>query len=116
MKIMKAKIVWFPNIITNVTKDNLNFVYENKHLKKIKNELNNYGLYFPGVVMKNEIHSGHYRLKIAKEMGYDGIEMYEVFNYSDVNYLSRFNELCYFFLKKSRLLKKTINPQTDFCI
>lgn len=111
---MKAKIIWFPQYIVSVTKDNLNFIKDSKHYEKIKNEILNYGLYFPGVIMHNEIHSGHHRLKIAKELGYDGIQMYNVKNFADVNFLSRFNELSYIFFKKTLSLQKKMKPQTIF--
>jgi hypothetical protein len=118
MKIMKAKIIWFPNFLTSVTEDKLsknkNWKWKNNHYEKIKKDMINFGLYFPGVIMKDEIHSGHYRLKIAKEIGYDGIEMYRVNNYADVNFLSRFNELSYKFLIKTRKLKIKMKPISEF--
>lgn len=118
MKIMKAKIIWFPKYIVSVVEDNLitekKWKWDNNHYEIIKKDMVNFGLYFPGVIMNNEIHSGHYRLKIAKEIGYDGIQMYEVNNYADVNFLSRFNELCYKFLIKTRKLKIKMNSSIEF--
>jgi len=113
---MKAKIIWFPKFLISVTKDNINFCMNKKHLKKIEEDIKKFGLYFPGVIMKNEIHSGHHRMYVAKKLGYDGIEMYEVNNYSDVNFLSRFNELSYKFLKSARKLEKKFKPNKNLSI
>jgi len=97
MNIMKPRIVWFPEIIVSVTEDNLenNIPWENKHLEEVRSFMEKDGLLFPGVVRKKEIHCGHYRFKIAKEMGYDGIQMYETDTFENVLKLTNFTQLCY---------------------
>tara|TARA_R100001509_G_scaffold132729_1_gene86255 strand:- start:6738 stop:7082 length:345 start_codon:yes stop_codon:yes gene_type:complete len=105
MKILKAKIKWFPKKIINVTKDNLKIDWEQKHLDQVKKFMKKDGLMFPGVIKDDEIHCGHYRLKIAKEMGYDGIEMYNVDTFKEVLYLTQFSELCYKHYKELKELK-----------
>jgi hypothetical protein len=46
MKIMKAKIIWFPNFLTSVTEDKLsknkNWKWKNNHYEKIKKDMINF--------------------------------------------------------------------------
>ena len=78
------------------------------------------GLLFPGVVMYNrhvkkmELHCGHYRFKVAKEMGYDGIDVYEVNNYKDVLYLTKFTENCYKQYLELKKIKYIHEPESRF--
>jgi hypothetical protein len=53
------------------------------------------GLLFPAVFKDSEIHCGHYRFKIAKEMGYDGMDAYKVDTFKEALHLTNFSELCY---------------------
>ena len=97
MAIMKAKIVWFPEKLKSISFD----ILENKidwnqnHLDTVRKYMKEDGLLFPAVFKDNEIHCGHYRFKVAKEMGYDGIEAYKVNTYKEVLQLTNFSELCY---------------------
>lgn len=99
MNIMKARIVWFPEKINVITVDYLadqgKIPWEKDHLKQVKSFMEQDGLLFPGVSFQGEIHCGHYRFKIAKEMGYDGMQMYEASDFKDVLSLTQFTELCY---------------------
>jgi hypothetical protein len=99
MKIIKAKIVWFPEKINSITVDYLadqgKIPWEKNHLNKVRSFMEQDGLLFPGVSFQGEIHCGHYRFRIAKEMGYDGMQMYEASDFKDVLSLTQFTELCY---------------------
>jgi hypothetical protein len=97
MGIMKARIVWFPKLLTSVTHDKLEdqIPWKQEHLIDVKKYMKEDGLLFPGVIFKDEIHCGHYRFRVAKEMGHNGIEVYEANNYEHVLKLTKFTELCY---------------------
>lgn len=109
MKIMKAKIVWFPEKINIITVDYLadegKIAWEEDHLHKVKKYMKEDGLIFPGVVFAKEIHCGHYRFKIAKELNYDGIEVYNASSFKEANELRQFTELCYKHYKEYKKLK-----------
>ena len=97
VKELRARIIWFPKLLTSITYDTLEdkIPWEQKHLTDVKKSMQEDGLLFPGVIHKNEIHCGHYRFKVAREMGYTGIEVYEANNYEHVLKLTKFTELCY---------------------
>ena len=109
MNIMKARIVWFPKKINVITIDYLanenKIPWENDHLEQVRNYMKQDGLLFPGVVYAGEIHCGHYRFRVAKEMGYDGIEVYQADDYKEVLSLTKFSELCYKHYKEIKELK-----------
>lgn len=97
MKIMKAKIVWFPEKLSFIDFDSLEnkMEWDQEHLKTVRKFMEQDGLLFPGVLKDGEIHCGHYRFKIAKEMGYDGIDAYKVDSFKDALHLTNFSQLCY---------------------
>lgn len=122
MSILKAKIVWFPDYLTSITYDYLedSMEWKEDHLEKVRSLMKEDGLMFPGVVMYNskskkfEIHCGHYRFKIAKEMGYSGIDVYKVYNYADVLYLTKFIEKCYEHYIELKKIKGIHKPESNF--
>lgn len=97
MSILKARIVWFPELLTSITQDKIEhqIPWKKDHLADIRKYMKQDGLLFPGVIFKDEIHCGHYRFKVAKEMGYEGIEVYKANSYEHVLNLTKFSELCY---------------------
>ena len=97
MKIMKAKIVWFPEKLSSINFDSLEnkIEWDQEHLDSVRKFMKQDGLLFPGVFKDGEIHCGHYRFKIAKEMGYDGIDAYKVDSFKDALHLTNFSQLCY---------------------
>jgi len=97
MNIMKARIVWFPEKLSYINFDSLQdkIDYDPDHLNTVREYIEKDGLLFPGVFKDEEIHCGHYRFKIAKEMGYDGIEAYKVDTFAEALHLTEFSELCY---------------------
>jgi len=109
MKIMKARIVWFPEKINVITLDYLadqkKINWEEDHLNQVKKYMKEDGLLFPGVVFDGEIHCGHYRFKIAKELGFDGIEVYTANSFKEANELRQFTELCYKHYREYKELK-----------
>lgn len=109
MSIIRAKIVWLPQKITTITKDYLadegKIPWDENHLSDIRKYMKQDGLIFPGVVFKNEIHCGHYRFKVAKEMGYKGMEVYEANSFEEALHLTKFSELCYKHYKEIKELK-----------
>ena len=122
---MKARIIWFPELLTSLNYDYLAdrdvvpFEKEKEHLKNVKKSMKEEGLLFPILAQWNkgenkyEIHAGHFRFKIAKEMGYDGIDTYVVKHNRDVIYMSEFGRMCY---KHYQELKKLNNlkPENKF--
>jgi hypothetical protein len=94
---MKAKIIWLPELLTYITEDNLEntIPWNEHHLNAVRTSMKTDNLLFPGVMKEKEIHCGHYRFKIAKEMGYDGIQMYRATTFKEVLKLTKFTELCY---------------------
>jgi len=97
MDVLKAKIVWFPDKLSYIKEDNLEtkIPWDNQHLIQVREYMKQDGLLFPGVVKDNEIHCGHYRFRVAKEMGYKGIEVYQASTYAEALKLTQFTELCY---------------------
>jgi len=97
MKIMKAKIVWFPEKLSAINFDSLEnkMEWDQEHLKTVRKYMEEDGLLFPAVFKDDEIHCGHYRFKIAKEMGYDGIDAYKVDTFKEALHLTNFSQLCY---------------------
>jgi hypothetical protein len=97
MNILKAKIVWFPDKLSFITEDSLEnkIDWNQEHLETVRKYMKEDGLLFPAVFKDDEIHCGHYRFKVAKEMGYDGIDAYKVDTYKEVLQLTKFSELCY---------------------
>ena len=97
MNVMKARIVWCPRKLSTINFD----ILENKiewdleHLKNVRKYMKEDGLLFPAVFKDNEIHCGHYRFKVAKEMGYEGIDAYKVDTFKEALKLTQFTELCY---------------------
>ena len=122
MQCLKAKIIWFPNYLESITEDYLEeqIDWEKDHLNNVRRYMEEDGLLFPGVVMYNrhvkkmELHCGHYRFKVAKEMGYDGIDVYEVNNYKDVLYLTNFTENCYKQYLELKKIKYIHEPESRF--
>ena len=107
MNVIKARIIWFPQKLSTINFD----ILENKiewdleHLNQVKKYMKEDGLLFPGVVFDGEIHCGHYRFKIAKELGFDGIEVYTANSFKEANELRQFTELCYKHYKEYKELK-----------
>jgi len=97
MGIMKARIIWFPHLLTSITHDKLEdqIPWKEEHLEDVRKYMKQDGLLFPGVVFKNEIHCGHYRFRVATELGFDGIDVYKANSYEHVLKLTKFSELCY---------------------
>jgi len=97
MNILKAKIVWFPDKLSFIKEDILEnkIDWDQKHLETVRKYMKEDGLLFPAVFKDNEIHCGHYRFKVAKEMGYDGIAAYKVNTFAEALHLTKFTELCY---------------------
>jgi len=97
MKIMKARIIWFPERLSYINFDTLQdkIDWDQDHLKTVRQFMKKDGLIFPAVFKDKEIHCGHYRFKIAKEMGYDGIDAYKVDTFKEALNLTNFSELCY---------------------
>jgi len=97
MNIMKARIVWFPERLSYIDFDSLQdkIDWDQEHLNNVRKYMKEDGLLFPAVFKDGEIHCGHYRFKIAKEMGYDGIDAYKVDTFKDALNLTKFTELCY---------------------
>jgi len=128
MNIMKARIIWFPHRLTIINFDylqnndsiNWNDDHEIQHLKNIREFMKEDGLLFPGVIMfnpqqeKDEIHCGHFRFKVAQEMGYQGIEAYRAKHPRDILYLTAFTEMCYKHYIELKDLKKTHRPEHKF--
>ena len=122
MQCLKAKIIWFPNYLESITEDYLEeqIDWEKDHLNNVRQYMEEDGLLFPGVVMYNrhvkkmELHCGHYRFKVAKEMGYDGMDAYKVNNYKDVLYLTKFTENCYKQYLELKKLKYIHEPESRF--
>ena len=77
-------------------------------------------LQFPGVIMfnpqkqKDEIHCGHFRFKVAEEMGYEGIEAYRVNPPRDILYLTAFTETCYKHYIELKNLKNDHRPEHKY--
>jgi hypothetical protein len=94
---MKAKIVWFPDKLSFITEDNLEnkIDWDQEHLNTVRQYMKEDGLLFPAVFKDNEIHCGHYRFKVAKEMGYGGVDAYKVNTFKEALKLTTFTELCY---------------------
>ena len=113
MNIMPARIIWFPNKIVDVVEDKLKIDWEQDHLTNVTKYIKEDGLLFPGVIKNDEIHCGHYRLKVAKELGYDGIPMYKAETFKEVLYLTKFCELCYKHYIELKELKK-IYPVNNY--
>ena len=107
MNVIKARIIWFPQKLSTINFD----ILENKiewdleHLNQVKKYMKEDGLLFPGVVFDGEIHCGHYRFKIAKELGFDGIEVYTANSFKEANELRQFTELCYKHYREYKELK-----------
>jgi len=97
MNTMKARIVWFPEKLSTINFDTLEnkIDWDQEHLETVRKYMKEDGLLFPAVFKDNEIHCGHYRFKVAKEMGYDGIDAYKVKTFKEVLKLTTFTELCY---------------------
>ena len=97
MNIMKARIIWFPERLSYIDFDSLQdkIDWDQEHLKTVRKYMKEDGLLFPAVFKDSEIHCGHYRFKIAKEMGYDGIDAYKVDTFKEALHLTNFSELCY---------------------
>jgi len=122
MQLLTAKIIWFPDYLESITEDYLEnkIEWEKNHLNNVRQYMKEDGLLFPGVVMYNkhvkkmELHCGHYRFKVAKEMGYDGIDVYEVNNYRDVLYLTKFTENCYKQYLELKKIKDIHEPESKF--
>lgn len=122
MNILNARVVWFPKKLSYISYDYLSndIDWEEEHLKKVRKYIKEDGLIFPGVAMFNpkvkklEIHCGHYRFKIAKEFGYDGISVYVVDDYKDVLYLTKFTEKCYEHYLELKKIKDINKPESEF--
>jgi hypothetical protein len=128
MNIMKARIIWFPNKLTTINfdylqnNDSINWEesHETQHLKNVRDFMKEDGLLFPGVIMfntvthKDEIHCGHFRFKVAEEMGYDGIEAYRVQHPRDIGYLTAFTEMCYKHYVELKNLKNHHRPEYKY--
>jgi hypothetical protein len=128
MNIMKARIIWFPKKLTTINfdylqnNDSINWdePNETQHLKNVREFMKQDGLLFPGVIMfnpqkeKDEIHCGHFRFKVAQEMGYDGIDAYRVTHPRDIMYLTYFTETCYRHYKELKHIKNIHKPEHQF--
>lgn len=122
MHLLTAKIVWFPEYLTSINEDYLQdkVDWNEDHLNKVRQYMKEDGLLFPGIIMYNkhvkkyEIHCGHYRFKVAKEMGYSGINVYKVNNYKDVLYLTKFTENCYKHYLELKKIKDIHEPESKF--
>jgi len=128
MRILKARIVWFPKKLTIINfdylqnNDSINWEepHETQHLKNVRKFMKEDGLLFPGVIMfnpvtqKDEIHCGHFRFKVAEEMGYDGIEVYRVQHPRDIGYLTAFTEMCYKHYIELKDLKNHQRPEYKY--
>ena len=97
MNTMKARIVWFPEKLSTINFDTLEnkIDWDQEHLETVRQYMKEDGLLFPAIFKDDEIHCGHYRFKVAKEMGYDGIDAYKVKTFKEVLKLTAFTELCY---------------------
>jgi len=123
---MKAKIIWFPDKLTSINfdylqnNDSINWNKEKQHLENIRNFMREDGLLFPGVIMynpqkeKDEIHCGHFRFRVAQEMGFDGIEAYRVTHPKDIMYLTYFSEICYKHYIELKNIKHIHKPEHNF--
>ena len=128
MRILKARIVWFPKKLTIINfdylqnNDSINWEepHATQHLKNVRKFMKEDGLLFPGVIMfnpvtqKDEIHCGHFRFKVAEEMGYDGIEVYRVQHPRDIGYLTAFTEMCYKHYIELKDLKNHQRPEYKY--
>lgn len=120
--ILQAKIIWFPEYLTSINYDYLEDTIDWKedHLENVRNYIKEDGLLYPGIIMYNqenkkyEIHCGHYRFKVAKEMGYSGMNVYKVKNYKDVLYLTKFTEKCYQHYIELKQIKDIHKPESKF--
>ena len=120
--ILQAKIIWFPEYLTSINYDYLEDTIDWKkdHLENVRNYMKEDGLLYPGIIMYNqenkkyEIHCGHYRFKVAKEMGYSGINVYKVKDYKDVLYLTKFTEKCYQHYLELKQIKDINKPESKF--
>jgi|TARA_R100000656_G_scaffold124563_1_gene103046 hypothetical protein len=120
--------VWFPKKLTIINfdylqnNDSINWEepHETQHLKNVRKFMKEDGLLFPGVIMfnpvtqKDEIHCGHFRFKVAEEMGYDGIEVYRVQHPRDIGYLTAFTEMCYKHYIELKDLKNHQRPEYKY--
>jgi|TARA_R100000084_G_scaffold109405_1_gene76364 alkylated DNA repair dioxygenase AlkB len=125
-KILKAKIVWFPEKLTTINfdylqnNDSINWNQEKQHLENVRSFMKQDGLLFPGVIMyntqveKDEIHCGHFRFRVAQEMGYDGIDAYRVTHPKDIMYLTYFSEICYKHYIELKNIKNIHKPEHTF--
>jgi ParB-like chromosome segregation protein Spo0J len=104
---MKARIIWFPERLSYIDFNSLQdkIEWNHEHLETVRKYIKEDGLLFPGVVFDGEIHCGHYRFKIAKELGFDGIEVYNASSFKEANELRQFTELCYKHYKEYKELK-----------
>ena len=86
MNIMKARIIWFPERLSYIDFDSLQdkIDWDQEHLETVRKYMKEDGLLFPAVFKDDEIHCGHYRFKVAKEMGYGGIDAYKVDTFKEV--------------------------------
>ena len=122
MTILKARIVWFPKKLTVINFDSINWEepHETQHLQNVRKFMKEDGLLFPGVIMfnpvtqKDEIHCGHFRFKVAEEMGYEGIEVYRVQHPRDIGYLTAFTETCYKHYIELKNLKNHHRPEYKY--
>ena len=128
MTILKARIVWFPKKLTVINfdylqnNDSINWEepHETQHLQNVRKFMKEDGLLFPGVIMfnpvtqKDEIHCGHFRFKVAEEMGYEGIEVYRVQHPRDIGYLTAFTEICYKHYIELKDLKNHQRPEYKY--
>ena len=128
MNIMKARIIWFPHKLTTINfdylqnNDSINWdePHETQHLKNVREFMKEDGLLFPGVIMfnpqkqKDEIHCGHFRFKVAEEMGYEGIDAYRVTHPRDILYLTAFTETCYKHYIELKNLKNNHRPEHKY--
>jgi len=120
--ILQAKIIWFPEYLTSINYDYLEDTinWKEDHLENVRNYMKEDGLLYPGIIMYNqenkkyEIHCGHYRFKVAKEMGYSGMNVYKVKNYKDVLYLTKFTEKCYQHYLELKQIKDINKPESKF--
>jgi hypothetical protein len=105
-RILNAKIIWFPKKLTQITFDKISNIisWDEKHLNDVRQYIKEDGLLFPGVIKNEEIHCGHYRFKVAKEMGYEGMDVYQVETFKEVLELTKFSELCYKHYKEYKKL------------
>jgi hypothetical protein len=124
MNIMKARIVWFPELLTYIDydylEDSVSWDQEQDHLANVRKYLKEDGLLFPAIIAFNhnhdkyEIHGGHFRFKAAKELGYDGLEAYKVSHPRDVLYLTEFNQMCYKHYLELKKIKENHRPNIKF--